>query len=183
MLFGAIINLKNGSRTDPFSNILEMSLLLGLPYISTSHYLKCSSLCILRLHTEWGNKTSGEGKKAQHFSFLLTLVFDLIWFILFQSYAAHATSSEYWRIVVKCNAMTLTGLHYSYFKAWCVSYGLWRNAKGLTKHQFLKPWDREQASPARQCSHVLKKQKSSTLNLQTTVCLNQSRSILSYKTL
>lgn len=38
MLFGAIINLRNGFHADPFSNTLEMSLLLGFPYIRPPYY-------------------------------------------------------------------------------------------------------------------------------------------------
>lgn len=67
MLFGAIINLRDGSRTDPFSNILEMSLLLGLPYIRLSHYFKWSPLCILHLHMH-SNETELVQRKAEHIS-------------------------------------------------------------------------------------------------------------------
>lgn len=62
LFYGVIIILKNSSHTDLFSNILEMSPLLGLPYIRMPHYFNRSSLCILHLHMD-RKRTCGETKR------------------------------------------------------------------------------------------------------------------------
>lgn len=78
MLFGAIINLRNSSATDPFSNSLEMSLLLGLPYIRVPYYFKLSSLCILHLHMDSSEAQKVQKEKGLTCIFLLQQVFDFI---------------------------------------------------------------------------------------------------------
>jgi len=132
MLFGAIINLRNGSRTDPFSNILEMSLLPCLPYIRRPHSFKRSSLCTLHLHVAWGNKTNAY--KNGTFIYLVQQFFDSVprhlfmiskrWFFIFLlSYISHASSLPNWSIFFECNLIMQMGLHCSYLKP-AVSRGL-----------------------------------------------------------
>lgn len=77
MLFGVIISLRNGSCTDPFSNTLEMSLLLGFPYIRLSHYFNWSSLCILHLHMDTNKRELVDKEKglAWHNVFAASLWF------------------------------------------------------------------------------------------------------------
>lgn len=76
MLFGVIINLRNGSHADPFSNTLEMSLLLGFPYIRPPHYFNWSLRCILSLHMD-NNDRQQVGKERLR---LTQKIFLSAWF-------------------------------------------------------------------------------------------------------